>query len=196
MATSLTPMTLLEAVNDCLEAINEAPVNTLVAPLPAEAAKAVALVGKVSRTVQAEGLHCNTELGYPLVPDVDGFIDLPTNCMKVDLPLDTYSPVIYDVVMRGGRLYDRLNRTYEFDSTLYANVVLLLDFDDLPHAHREYIAAKAARELQQIVQGEEQADEELREREMRALAAMRRHELNTKNLSLLRARGVRNVLRR
>lgn len=51
-------------------------------------------------------------------------------------------------MIRGRKLYDRMNHTYKFDVDLEARVVFGLDFTELPESARHYITYRAARKFQ------------------------------------------------
>ncbi len=149
-----TPLTELEAVNIMLRSIGEAPVNSLTAGSVVDVTVARNILRDTSYQVQEIGWHFNTELDYPLVPDVDGAITLAENIVRVDQDSNTDTGD-YDLVQRGRTLYDRKNRTSTFETTVRAEVVLLFNFDELPPAARRYITLKAARVFQTSVLGSE-----------------------------------------
>jgi hypothetical protein len=145
----------------------------------------------VTIAVQDTGWHFNTEIDWPLAPTVpDKNIPLPANCLRVDtMPRSRQ----FDVVQRGSRLYDRGNRTYAFEDTIYVKMVLLLPFAEMPQAARSYITIRAARIFQarsvgsQLLAAFTEADENT------ARAALRRadsvnadHNILTGNWSVAR----------
>ena len=148
---SLTPTTELMAVNTMLATIGEAPVNSITDSPSADVAVALSTLREVSREVQSEGWHFNTEHEYPLVPDVNGNIIVPSSIIYVDVDYPRQSTL--DVVLRGTQLYNRTDHTYTFTETVLATVRHLLDFDLLPEAARRYIALRASRMFQDRVVG-------------------------------------------
>lgn len=147
------PTTELEAVNIMLSVIGEAPVNSLDDQLVVDAVMAKDILTEVSKEVQSEGWHFNTEIDYPLARNMSGEIILPNNCLRVDTDINKYPNV--DVTQRGKRLYDRINHTYKWDSTINVMMVVALPFDELPEAARRYIMIKAARIFQDRLVGSE-----------------------------------------
>ena len=135
-------LTALEAVNLMLLSIGEQRVNSLDTPGIMEAAVAKACLQDASRDVQAHGWHFNTDTGVTLSPDADGTLHLPANCLRVDT---IGSDRRHDVVQRGLRLYDRRRRSFRFDRPLRLDMVVMLDFDELPEYARRYIAIIAQR---------------------------------------------------
>jgi hypothetical protein len=142
----VTPTSELEAVNIMLSAIGESPVSTLNNASLVDVSLAQSILKETSVDIQSQGLHCNTEINYPLVPNVSGEVIIPNNCVRIDT---TEASADVDVTQRGNRLYDRKERSFNsFSGTLYVEMVLLLDFSDLPQHVRRYATVKAARRFQ------------------------------------------------
>ena len=120
---SLAPTTELEAVNTMLNTIGEAPVNTLVNMTSVDAITALSVLQSVNREVQSQGWFFNYEYNYPLTPNQNGELSLPTNIMSVDSSNVSHK---HDLVQRGSRAYDRLNHTYIFDEAVKCDLILLL----------------------------------------------------------------------
>ena len=142
----VTPTSELEAVNIMLSAIGESPVSTLNNASLVDVSLAQSILKETSVDIQSQGLHCNTEINYPLVPNVSGEVIIPNNCVRIDT---TEASADVDVTQRGNRLYNRKERSFNsFSGTLYVEMVLLLDFSDLPQHVRRYSTVKAARRFQ------------------------------------------------
>lgn len=144
--TTITLTSELEAVNTLLAAIGEDPVSSLLVTDVADVADAKAKLDEVSRDIQTKGWAFNTEEQYPLSRDVNGYINVPPNLVKLSLNRVDYPSV--DVAQRGTRLYDKVNHTYIFTTDLKATAVFLLSWDELPQAARHYIMVKASRAYQ------------------------------------------------
>jgi hypothetical protein len=152
--TLQTPLTELEAVNVMLGALGEAPINSLGDGVSSDVTTALSLLRDTSKAVQTSGWLFNTERDYPLVPDIDGKINLAANIAQVDQDED-HDSGDYDLVQRGTVLYDRKHHTDVFTDTVRAEVVLLLPFDETPPIFRRYVTIKAARIFQQRIVGSE-----------------------------------------
>ena len=138
-----TPTTKLEAVNEILAAIGEAPVNTLSGTLTAEVAIILTHLNTKSREMQLEGWWFNEEDNFVLSRDSEtGEVTVPGNTLNIDLTDETGS---VDLVQRGTRLYDRLNHTYELDFNPSCTIIFFLAWEDLPEAARNYIKIRTAR---------------------------------------------------
>jgi len=143
---AMTPTSELDAVNQMLVSIGEAPVNVLGSGLQ-EAEIAQTTLTNISRDVQSQGWYFNTEIRYTLARNSDNEIVLPNNCVKVDRT-QVYRDYDTDVVERNRKLYDRVTNSYIFDKDLVVNMVVLLEFNELPEVARRYITLKAARVFQ------------------------------------------------
>lgn len=143
MADSYTT-TQLSAVNEILGSIGQAPVTVLDQTNP-EVAFAFNTLMDISREVQAEGWSFNREYEYPVTPDTSGHIAIPANVLQMDLSKSAFNTA-YDTIIRDGKLYDKLNHTFTWDTTVTykVDVLWMFDFDDLPQPFRDYITAKAA----------------------------------------------------
>ena len=139
-----TVNTELDAINTMLATIGEAPINSLLGALPADVAIAMNALRETTQEIQLEGWHFNTEADYPLVPDADGRIRLPSTIARVWKE----DPDSQDIIQRGPFLYDRENHTFRFEDEVRANVLLILPFDTLPAAFRWYVTIRAAKRFQ------------------------------------------------
>jgi hypothetical protein len=185
------PMTELEAVNVMLFAVNEQPVNTLIDSGLSEVSQAKSLLHNISRDVQARGFNFNTETDYPLNPDINGYIYIPSNALKVD-PVE---PSI-NCVRRGNRLYDKTNHTFVFREAVDVDIVWFLPFEDLPQATRSYITVKAAREFQRNTIGSETLDSLSERDEYNAWLTMIQEEVDSSDYNLLTSTSMSLMLAR
>lgn len=176
------PLSELEAVNLCLATIGESPVSTLATTGDLHIAMAVQFLYDVSREVQTVGYHFNYEEKYPLVLNLDYELHLPSNTLSLDVS-DEYS-YAYDVVQRGGRLYDRKNHTYVFDAPIKVDIVFFLPWDDLPQPARQYIAIVAARRFQRRVQGDDAIEKHTAVEESTAKAQLEDYEASARDYNL------------
>jgi hypothetical protein len=148
-----TLTTKLEAVNSMLGHIGESPVNSISnANLPVSVSTAISVLDEVSKEVQTEGWHFNTEIDVKYTPS-NGSITVGTDIIQFD-PVDTS----LDIVQRGATLFDRKNNTTTFTSDLTVNQIRLLDYDNLPEVARRYITLKASRIFQGRIIGSKELE--------------------------------------
>lgn len=150
-ATTVSPTTEIEAVNTMLSVIGESPINSF-EEIPADVAIARNTLTEISRAVQLEGWHWNTEDNFPLIPDSRTHeLKVGPSALRVHFP----DPQDKELAIRGSRIYDRVNHTYKFPSDFRVDVTITyqLPFEELPEAARRYITIRAARVYQARVVG-------------------------------------------
>ena len=162
--------TELDAVNQILSSVGQAPVTTLDLQNP-EVSIVLNTLREVNKQVQAEGWIYNTERHYEFTPDsTTNEIAYPSNVLQLDANREHHKDKI-DVVRRNGKLYDRYNHTYEFTKVIEADVVWYFDFTDVPPAFQAYITARAARMCCVKMVGDRELQSLLQEQEMMTRAA-------------------------
>lgn len=188
---AIKQMTELEAVNLILKNMGEAPVNSLSGALPLEASQAFDVLIEVSKEVQTKGWYFNTEYRR-LAPDHQGHITLPVNTLSVQTIGDSRG---LKVIARGNRLYNisPFANTFKFDGAVSVQIVLGLEFNELPSTARNYIALKAARIAQVRTEGDDMLLNEDKADENEALALLMAEQLRAEPLSLLESTTVLEV---
>lgn len=137
---SIGLMTELEAVNRILAASGDSPVITL-GDGYLQSDLAYQELKQTSRDLQGSGWYFNEEQSVTLTPDLNNSnIILPANC--IEAIVEHYNGG--KVIQRGNKLYDRENRTYEFTDVVKADLLLNLDWDELPQVFREVATYQAA----------------------------------------------------
>ena len=144
--------TLLEAINTLLAAIGSSPVTNTDTPQNADAIIAKNNINRALRDIQTEKWYFNSESDYPLTPDVNGTIHISNNIINIDFTGRLGEGNRF--VIRGKKLYDRLNHTFKIDEQLEADVVLCLEYDEIPESAAQYVIARAARRYQEEMLGD------------------------------------------
>lgn len=188
----MTPTTKLEAVNIMLSSIGDAPVNSLTSGL-VDAEMAETILDATSRDVQSQGWHFNTEINFTLAQLASGEVPIPANCLKVD---QIAGQSARDLIQRGRKLYDRNNHTFIIGESVKVDMVLLLDFEELPEAARRFVTLKAARVFQDRAVGSAELHGFQEKDEMRAWVEMKDAEADTADYSIFDNYGVSRVLDR
>ena len=136
--------TELDAVNQILSSVGQAPVTTLDQQNP-EVAIALNTLREANKQVQAEGWTFNTEHHYELTGDANTFeITYPTNALQIDTTRSQHFDD-YDPVRRGGKLYDRHKHTFLWKNedgtakTIQVDVIWYFNFTEVPVAVLNYI---------------------------------------------------------
>ena len=191
MALTYTPTTELQAVNQMLASIGETPVSDIPASGISDAATARDKLHEVNRQVQGMALKFNTDYKVEYSPDVDGFINIPTNAIRV------WAYYGYkDYAVRGRKLYDRQEQTTIFTAIQYLNITTFLVWSDLPEHVRRYISVKAGRRFQAESVGSKLLWEFSQVDEGESRADMMRWELIKHDDSILHSPGIRDTLNR
>ncbi len=173
MAT--TNLTQLDAVNIVLSAVAQSPVSSLTAPLTGTVSMAKNIVDEVRREVLADGWMFNSDYKKPHQPDaVTSEIVFSESVLRVDGSAGKNGTL--DLTQRLGKLYDRKDRTYLFDSTVYLDVIYNMEFTEIPDVARNYIAKRAARLMSDRTFGDAGQSSVYRQEEFEALVKLRKHE--------------------
>ena len=148
----------LPAVNEILASVGQAPVTTLDQTNP-DVAIAYDTLINVSREVQAAGWTFNKEEFYELTPDANGEVVIPNNVLQIDLHDEKDNQ--YEAVRRNGKLYEKINHTYDWKTltnwdTVACDIVWLFDWVDLPRPIQDYIVARAAAIVSSRIVGDPQ----------------------------------------
>lgn len=182
----IAPMTELEAVNEMLMSIGQAPVNTLLVSGIKDVSIAHARLGLATRRVLSRGFAFNTDEGYPLAPDVDGVILIPSNALRVSA-MDAGSDFIQRRhPTKGMALYNKTDRTFIFTTSVDLRIVWAFAFGDLPETARTYIATAAARRFQSKALGSQVLDGFESEDEQRAWLLLEREERSVRKTNMFR----------
>ena len=188
------PTTELEAVNSILAGIGETPVESLEAMVLAsypEAELARKKLHGTNRVVQSVGLDCNTDEGYPIEPDVSGYINIPTNVLFAE-PSDSRC----GYVQRGAKLYDKTNHTYMFTEVVEMNITWFLPFTDLPQHIRNYITVVTKKLFQIDLLGSDSVNAQLEAEVYEAKTTFHRGEINSDKRTILDNHATYQTVRR
>lgn len=141
--------TELSAVNVLLRVIGEQPVQSIDPVESADAESARDTLLEWSRSVQARGWHWNREAAYPLSPNSDGEVLLPANCSFVSKAYwDANGGAPCKFAERGRKLYNRETRSYVWERDVYVDMILQLEWEEMPEYARQAIIYKAAHDFQ------------------------------------------------
>ena len=183
--------TELDAVNQILSSVGQAPVTTLDLKNP-EVAIALTTLREVNKQVQSDGWAFNTECDYEFTPDTTTkHIKYSDNILALDLSKYNYQDK-YNPIRREGKFYDKYAHTYEWDDKVKADVTWLFDFDDVPPAIQYYIVARAARLAAVKIVGEPNVVKLLEEQEVQTRASAIEYDCNQADYSFFGFRDGEN----
>jgi hypothetical protein len=186
---SVTPgrTTLLEAVNVLLANIGEAPVATLEDEQNAEAGVAERTILELHKEGQTRGWTWNREEAVRFMRDMStDEVVVPANVVAFSVDRFQWA---HRFQLRGQRVYDKENRTFELSDFAYieADVVLLLSWDDCPEAYNRWVVARASRVFAERVLASDVVSQSTAEQEQRAWAELLRVENDQQQPNVLTA---------
>jgi hypothetical protein len=187
--TKPTSMTELEAVNVLLTTIGEAPVNTLDGNQVTDVSIAKQVLNEVSREVQAQGWHFNTEQDIELSPNISGDIAIPADTARIDAQ-------DFNTVVREDKLFNLTDRTFTFASKIKVDIVYYQDFSVLPQQAKKYITTRAARIFSDRLLNSESIHKMTSRDEQRALIDLKEFEGDTGDYNMMDSYSVSRVLNR
>lgn len=136
---------------------------------------------EVSREVQSEGWTYNKEFNYELTPDNNNEILIPDNMLQVDLNLSAKNSGNreFDSIIRGGKLYDRVNHSYKWTAdSIYVDVLWYFEWESIPDVIQAYIVARAASVVSSRIIGDANQYQMLQQKEAYARAMALEYECN------------------
>ena len=177
----------LPAVNEILASVGQAPVTTLDQTNP-DVAIAYDTLLNVSREVQSEGWTFNTEEYYPMTPDANGEIVIANNILQIDLHDEKDNS--YESVRRSGKLYEKINHTYDWTTltgwdTVRCDIVWFFDWVDLPRPIQDYIVARTAAVVSSRIVGDPNQYSILQQKEIDNRAKAMEYECNQGDYTFL-----------
>ena len=184
-STTTDTETELSAVNAILGAIGQSPVTSLVFTNP-EISFIYNLLRDSNVDVQNEGWHFNTEKHVKYTPDsTTNKIAIGSDILKMDVT-EGWSRKHYDVVKRGGFLYDKYDHTDVWDDVteMYLDITRLFTYEDLPEVFKRYIVYKASTRAATQLVGNPQLARLLAQQEALARATCLEYECNQGNHSM------------
>lgn len=178
----------LEAVNDMLASIGEAPVNSLDNSENVDVINAIRVLDKVNRQVQAKGWSFNHIEDTYLNPDI--------TLNKIYWQNDILYLVGTDgtkYIHKGDFVYDFDNQTDIFTDRIEVEMIRLVDFEYMPIAVRDYIVARAARLFQTQTLNDENIGQTLLEQEQAAWAALQEYEMELGGYTMFDLQNVQTL---
>ena len=187
----LTPLTPLDAINEILAAIGEAPVDTIEDSGSIDVDNAYRILKSVNRQVQIDGYTFNTVSNYQMNPDrFTKEIAWDSTLLRVSSSEGNF------LRNRGGLVYDVTNNTDKFDGSFEVEAIVLVPFEELPEAFREYITIKSARLFATRYIGDELAMNALMQEEQVAKIAVFNYEIDLEKPSMANNTEISSDLKR
>lgn len=175
---SIGLITELEIINSVLNVTGDNPVQSL-----DEEYQPVFIIRQmlrnISRDIQSKGYWFNTEYGVTLEPNsITQNITLPFNLLRFE-PEDT------KYVARGERIFNREDRTDIITESVVADLVVQLEFDNLPQAARKLLQAKCREQYNNEYYGDTTNKQALEREKMMAQADLDKLHLENEDINML-----------
>lgn len=193
MTTPTSVMTRLDAVNSLLASIGQSPINTLVSPIPKDAAQAEITIDTVLREVLTLGWSFNTDKDYTLIPDGNNNILVPANAMFLD-PESQAKDYVIRYENGVAKLYDRDTNSFNIESKVDCRIVWAFEFEEIPQPVRQYVTARAGRIFQSQIVGSQILYQYTAELEAEAYANFKRMERRQKKHNMIANTAIANRL--
>lgn len=173
--------TKLEAINNMLSCVGQAPLNTLEGIKNAFTIEALSILDSETKAVQLRQWDFNSEENYILSPDTNNHIAIPENITRVKVPQ------IYknQYIIRNNKVYDKIHHTFIISHPLIVTVIFALTFEECPEVVRTYITMSAAYKFTKRVLGSQATCIYTQEDLIEARQAMEEAELDTGNYTLI-----------
>lgn len=186
----LTPLTPLDAVNEILAAIGEAPVDALDTG-NVDVENAYRILTNTNRQIQIKGWSFNTINEYPLMPDkFTKEIAWDSQLLKVETDDGSI------LRNRNGIVYDTTNNNDHFDDTRTVEAIVLVPFEEVPEVFKTYITARAARVFSSRYLGDDSIMQTLAQEEQMAYQAVMEYEVDIENPSMANNMEITQAMKR
>jgi len=175
----------LEAVNTMLSTVGQSPVSSLSGAISPDVELAKHILRSEKKNTLLRGWNFNRE-EMKLTPDDIGKIRIPDDTLQIDLNPDNYELFRdYQITHRGEYLYNRKGNTYVFSKAVPVVITLDLEWRYLPEVCRKYIEARAARIFGERLDADQLRQRSAQESEYNALSALKAHELEDSDFTML-----------
>ena len=188
----ISALTELDAVNNIIGTLGEAPIDTLEDLTNVDAINALRILEEVSRTEQARGWSFNLIEDFVLNPDINDNNRIPWN----DKYLFVKGEEGTKLVRYGKHMKDLVRNSDYFPQPIHAEVVLLIPFEELPGQMRDYIVAKAGFMFQSAYYGDDSLGTVINMQVQDTWQHLMDYEMDDNNYSMLDNEHVKELLAR
>ena len=162
--------TTTSAVNLMLSSINEAPIADIGTTDFYLALEAQTFITTATLDLLAIGWTFNRRV-ITIEPDNSKHIVLPSNLLRIE-----QTDYCNSTTVVGGKLFDIPNNTDTFSTPVQMQILVAIDYNDLPYLAQRYVAIKAARPFQMEKVGSIEKDSVLQRDELNAITLLQTEE--------------------
>lgn len=184
-------LTLLQAVNSILRNLGTSAVTSTEVSNP-DVQAALNMIDEKRLSVQSTGWWFNTQNNITLPLNLVNECLVPSNTLKIDTKHDGL-----DVVQQGRKLFDRGNNTFKFDQPIViGELVVVVDWDNLPFTAREVIKFAAMHQVQSDLEGDAQKLQQIEGQLNGAYLAMKREHVQNRDVNAFTSKRASRLLGR
>ena len=188
----ITAYTELDAVNNIIGTLGEAPIDTLEDLTNVDAINALRILQEVSRIEQARGWSFNLIEDFVFNPDTTDNNRIPWNDNILFLKGEEGTKL----VRYGKHMKDLVRNSDYFPQAIHAEVILLIPFEELPEQMRSYIVAKAGFMFQSAYFGDDALSTVINMQVQDTWQHLMDYEMDDNNYSMLDNEHVKELLAR
>ena len=172
-------LTELEAINQILSVTGDSPVASVNSTY-SQAVVARRILLEISKEKQAKGYWFNELDEQLIIRDSDGFINLPSDTIRCDIPRDSGY-----YIQRGLRVFDKLANTYVIQEDLYVNLVSELPWALLPQSFRQVVVSYASLRYNAEYFGSPELNQSIQNDALRKDLALTTEDIDNRDLNML-----------
>ena len=180
-------LTELEAMNQVLSVTGDAPVTSINSTYE-QAVVARRILLEVSKEHQARGYWFNEVDELLILKDTDGFVNLPTETIRCDIPRD-YGYL----VQRGLKIFNKKLNTYVIDDDVYVNIVTELDWDLLPQSFRQVVVSYASLRFNSEYFGSQATQQNIQADIAKKDLLLQKEDIDNRDLNMLKSTRASNI---
>jgi len=180
-------LTELEAMNQILSVTGDAPVTSINSTYE-QAVVARRILLEVSKEHQARGYWFNEVDELLILKDTDGFVNLPTETIRCDIPRD-YGYL----VQRGLKIFNKKLNTYVIDDDVYVNIVTELDWDLLPQSFRQVVVSYASLRFNSEYFGSQATQQNIQADIAKKDLLLQKEDIDNRDLNMLKSTRASNI---
>jgi len=177
----------LDAINQILSVTGDAPVSNVNSTYE-QAVVARRILLEISRQKQSKGYWFNEVDELLIVKDSDGYINLPSDIIRADVPRDSGY-----YVQRGLRIFNKVGNTYVFTDDLYVNIVSELVWNLLPQSFRQYVVAAASLRYNAEYFGSPELEGRIQQDVFEKKLSLDAEDIDNRDLNMLKSTRASNI---
>ena len=180
-------LTELEAMNQILSVTGDAPVSNINSTYE-QAVIARRILLEISKEKQARGYWFNELDELLILKDGNGEINLPTETIRCDIPLDKGR-----LVQRGLKVFNKLKNTYTINEDVCVNLVTELVWALLPQSFRQVVVSYASLRYNAEYFGSPELHQSINQDIVRKDLALQTEDIDNRDLNMFKSVRASNI---